>query len=68
MLPPDIKQLIELGWPAIITVFFSYLAIQYIADQRKQIDKLWAKVDSLEGELIKVKQALLSAHLSEKPG
>jgi hypothetical protein len=50
-----IKELLELGWPAIITVFFGYLAIQYIVDQRAQIAKLWDRVTVLEAELIKVK-------------
>lgn len=68
---PALKELLELGWPAIITVFFGYLAMQYIADQRKQIDTLWGRVATLEAELIKVKGALLDAHLmmdnGEKP-
>jgi len=59
----NLKQLLELGWPAIITVFFGYLAMQYIADQRKQIDTLWARVLALETELVGVKQQLLKAHL-----
>lgn len=63
-----IKALLELGWPAIITVFFGYLAIQYIADQRKQIATLWERVATLEGELIKVKAALLDAHLMADNG
>lgn len=58
-----VKQLLELGWPAIITVFFGYLAMQYIADQRKQIQTLWERVATLESELIQVKRALLDAHL-----
>lgn len=58
-----LKSILELGWPAIVTVFFGYLAIQYIADQRRQIDKLWQKVDSLEAELIEVKHQLLEAHI-----
>jgi hypothetical protein len=58
-----VKALLELGWPAIITVMFGYLAIQYIADQRRQIATLWERVTSLETELIKVKTALLEAHL-----
>lgn len=63
-----IKALLELGWPAIITVFFGYLAIQYITDQRKQITTLWERVATLEGELIKVKAALLEAHLLASNG
>lgn len=58
-----LKQLIELGWPAIVTVFFGYLSIQYISDQRKQIDTLWARVTALEAELIKVKQQFIDDHL-----
>lgn len=48
-----LKNLLELGWPAIVTVFFGYLAIQYINDQRKQIDKLWQRVEALEAALTK---------------
>lgn len=58
-----LKELLQLGWPAIITVFFGYLAIQYIADQRAQIAKLWEKVDKLESELIDVKKQLLAQHI-----
>lgn len=58
-----LKQLLELGWPAIITVFFGFLAIQYISDQRAQIAKLWERVAALESELIKVKQQLIDDHL-----
>lgn len=58
-----VKSLLEIGWPGIITVFFGYLAMQYIADQRKQIATLWERVAALEGELIQVKRALLDAHL-----
>lgn len=59
-----LKQLLELGWPAIITVMFGYLAIQYIADQRKQIATLWDRVTALEAELMKVKQQFITDHLS----
>lgn len=48
-----LKAILELGWPAIVTVFFGYLAMQYIADQRKQIDKLWSHVEELEAALTK---------------
>ncbi len=48
-----LKAVLELGWPAIVTVFFGYLAMQYIADQRKQIDKLWSRVEALEAALTK---------------
>lgn len=58
-----LKQILELGWPAIITVFFGYLAMQYIADQRKQITTLWERVTALEAELVKVKQQFIDDHL-----
>lgn len=58
-----LRSILELGWPAIVTVMFGFLAIQYINDQRQQIKTLWERVTYLEGELIKVKGALLEAHL-----
>lgn len=58
-----LKQLLELGWPAIVTFAFAYLAIQYISDQRKQIDTLWSRVTALEAEILKVKQQLIDDHL-----
>lgn len=63
-----VKTLLELGWPGIVTFFFGFLAIQYIADQRKQIATLWSRVTVLETELIKVKGALLEAHLLANGG
>lgn len=63
-----LKSILELGWPAIITVFFAYLAMQYINDQRAQIVKLWERVSTLETELIKVKSALLESHLMSGNG
>lgn len=61
-----LKQILELGWPAIITVFFGYLAMQYIADQRKQIATLWERVTALEAELVKVKQQFIDDHLKSR--
>lgn len=58
-----LKQLLELGWPAIITVMFGYLAIQYISDQRQQIKTLWERVIALESEMAKVKQQFVADHL-----
>lgn len=58
-----LKQILELGWPAIITVMFGYLAMQYIADQRRQIDTLWERVKALEAEIMEVKRGLLADHL-----
>lgn len=51
----DLKQLLELGWPGIVTLAFCYLAIQYIRDQRAQIDWLRARVDDLEKQVIQIK-------------
>ena len=52
----QIKQLLELGWPGIVTFFFGYLAIQYIADQRQQITMLWQRVITLESALADIKK------------
>lgn len=58
-----LKSLLEIGWPGIVTVAFAFLAINYIADQRKQIDTLWAHVNALEAEIMKVKQQFIDDHL-----
>lgn len=42
------KQILELGWPAIITVFFGYLAITYLRDMKEQIQWLRKRIDDLE--------------------
>lgn len=60
-----LKSLLELGWPAIVTAFFGYLAVQYITDQRNQIDRLWTRVIALESELTQVKKQLLDDHLRQ---
>lgn len=57
------KQLLELGWPALVTAMLFMLAKAYIDDQRKQIATLWERVATLEAELIQVKQALQQSHL-----
>lgn len=57
-----LQKLLELGWPAIVTVFFGYLAVQYIADQRQQIKTLWEHVNALEAELLRVKQEVMPAY------
>lgn len=61
-----LKQLLELGWPAIVTFMFGYLAIQYIADQRQQIATLWKRVETLESDLVSVKKQLLDDHLARQ--
>jgi len=61
---PTLRSLLELGWPAIVTVAFYFLARQYIASTDAQIARLWDRVATLETELIKVKQQLLDNHLT----
>ncbi len=56
-----LKSLLELGWPALITVAFAYLAIQYINDQRNQITWLRARVDDLEKEIAQIKQDIVKS-------
>jgi hypothetical protein len=59
----DLKTILQLGWPAIVTVAFYLLARRYMASVESEIDYLRKKVDSLESELISVKQQLLAARL-----
>lgn len=60
-----LKSILELGWPAIVTVMFGFLALQYIKDQRAQIDKLWSRVEALEAALTKA--GLLSDDIPRIP-
>lgn len=46
-----VKQLLELGWPGIVTFFFGYLAITYINDQKDQIGYLRKRIDDLEAKM-----------------
>jgi len=59
-----VKQLLELGWPAIVTVAIYLLAKQYMTSVESEISYLRAQVATLEAELIEVKRQLLSNHLS----
>lgn len=49
----SLRALLELGWPAIITVAFVILAKWYRDDTQNQIGYLRARVDALEGALTK---------------
>jgi deoxyribodipyrimidine photolyase len=60
-----IKELLQLGWPAIVTVAIYLLAKQYMQSVESEIAYLRAQVATLEAELIKVKQQLLTAHLAD---
>lgn len=46
-----LKALLEIGWPAIITFFFGYLAMTYITDQKDQIAYLRKKLDEHEAKI-----------------
>jgi len=58
-----LKQILELGWPALVTVAFFFLARQYMATVESEIEYLRKQVASLEAELIEVKHQLLISHL-----
>lgn len=49
-----IKQLLELGWPGIITTFFCVLAWRYYTDTRDEIAYLRQRVGELEVRLCKL--------------
>jgi len=59
-----VKQLLELGWPALVTIAIFFLARQYMATVENEIAYLRQQVSTLEAELIRVKQALLDSHLA----
>jgi len=58
-----LKAILEMGWPAIVTVAFYLLGRQYMAQVEGEISYLRAQVSSLEAELIAVKRQLLEDHL-----
>jgi hypothetical protein len=55
------KQLIELGWPAIVTFMFGYLALRYLNDMKDQIAYLRKRIDDLETRTDKVERARLTS-------
>jgi hypothetical protein len=59
-----LKAILEMGWPAIVTVAFYLLARQYMASVESEISYLRNQVSTLEKELIEVKRQLLASHLS----
>ena len=59
-----LKDILNLGWPAIVTVAFYLLARQYMAGVESEITYLRAKVDMLEADLMQVKTKLIGEHLT----
>lgn len=56
-----LKQLLELGWPGIVTAFLVVMAWRYYNDTRDEIAYLRKQVDELRGELAQVKQQVKTA-------
>lgn len=52
-----LKAILELGWPAIVTFFFGYLAITYLNDMKDQIQYLRKRIDDLENRTDVVEKA-----------
>jgi hypothetical protein len=52
-----LQKLLELGWPALVTFMFGYLAIRYLNDMKDQIDYLRKRIDDLEHRTDVVEQA-----------
>jgi hypothetical protein len=56
-----IKQLVEIGWPAIVTLGYAWLAREYIRARdnevtflRAQVTMLQAEVESLRGKIARL--------------
>jgi len=58
-----VKKLLELGWPALVTIAIFFLARQYMATVESEITYLREQIIALQAELIKVKQQLIDDHL-----
>lgn len=50
-----LKQLLELGWPGIVTAFLCIVAWRYYNDTRDEIGYLRKQLDDLKSELAKLK-------------
>jgi len=59
-----IKSLLEMGWPALVTVAIFFLARQYMSTVESEIAYLRERIATLEAELIRVKTQLLEDHLA----
>lgn len=51
-----LKQLLELGWPGIVTAFLCIMAWRYYTDTRGEIEYLRKRVDELESKLAEMKR------------
>lgn len=58
-----LKTLLEMGWPALVTVAIFFLARQYMNTVESEIAYLRDRISTLEAELISVKAKLLDDHL-----
>jgi Tfp pilus assembly protein PilN len=54
-----LKQLLELGWPALVTVAVYFIARQYMMTVENEIAFLRTQVEKLQAEIIEVKHQLL---------
>lgn len=61
-----LKAILEIGWPAIVTVAFFFLARQYMTTVESEITYLRERISRLETELIEVKGKLLDDHLTAR--
>jgi len=59
-----LKTILEMGWPALVTVAIFFLARQYMATVESEIAYLRERIALLESELIQVKGKLLENHLT----
>lgn len=61
-----LKSILEMGWPALVTVAIFLLARQYMQTVESEITYLRDRITRLETELIEVKGKLLDDHLSAR--
>lgn len=54
----NLKQLLELGWPGIVTAFLCIMAYHYYQDTRNEIAYLRARIDKLETDLDTMKKSI----------
>jgi len=59
-----IKQLLEIGWPGLVTIAVYLIARQYMITVEAEINYLRTEVKTLQDELISVKKQLLTAQIA----
>lgn len=56
-----LKQLLELGWPGIVTAFLVVMAWRYYNDTRDEIAYLRKRIDGLEADVSKLRSRVVTS-------